>query len=154
MTGYDPTKWGVQNAPSVMACRLDRWRASGRRWGGQPNFYDQSSSTLNGMPSWEQWRQFSPRQGGVPTDIEALGPGAWNQMSDALGSQFQGRAARRMTQMQAAGAGPTGQAGMQMTGELVGPRRSSGATSACGRLPGSQCQAECDWTAEPSGIAA
>jgi hypothetical protein len=124
MTGYDPSAYGVQNAPSVMG--LQGSTPGGPATGGSnnlPDFLNQSSSTVDGStPSWEQWQQFSPWQkAAYRTDQEALGPGVWNQMSSALGSQFaQEGGTADVTQMQAASAGAPGQAGMQMTGELFG----------------------------------
>lgn len=123
MQGYDPKQWGVQNAPSVMGLQGS---TAGGPQGGQgnnlPNFYNQSTGPDGGTPSWQQWQQFSPwQQAAYRTDQEALGPGVWNQMSAALGSQFASEGGNpNVTQMQAAGAGPAGQAGMQMTGELFG----------------------------------
>jgi len=124
MQPYDPRAWGVQNAPSVMGLQgSTAGGPSGPAGQGQPSLpYATSTSTLNGNPDWQQWQQMTPFQkAAYRTDIEALGPGVWNQMSAALGGQYQQAGGTpNVTQMQAAGANPADQAGMQMTGELFG----------------------------------
>src|SRR5262249_22415680 len=122
MQPYDPRAWGVQNAPSVMGLTgSTAGGPAGPAGGGQPSLpFAQSSSTLSGNPNWQQWQQMTPFQkAAYRTDIEALGPGVWNQMSTALGNQYQSQGGTpNVTAMQAAAANPADQAGMQMTGEM------------------------------------
>lgn len=123
MQPYNPSGYGAQNAPSIMGIQGSTAGGPGGPAGSMPNVpYAQSSSTLNGNPSWEQWQQMSPFQkAAYRTDVEALGPGVWNQTSAALGGQYNTEGGTpNVTQLQAAGGGPAGQAGMQMTGELFG----------------------------------
>lgn len=123
MQPYDPRAWGVQNAPSVMGLQGSTAGGPSGPAGSMPNVpYAQSTSTLSGGPNWQQWQQMTPFQkAAYRTDVEALGPGVWNQMSTALGNQFNTQGGTpNVTQLQAAGANPADQAGMQMTGEMFG----------------------------------
>jgi len=119
---YNPSGYGAQNAPSIMGIQgSTAGGPGGPAGGGQPAMFT-SGGVLGGNPNWQQWQQMTPFQkAAYRTDIEALGPGVWNQMSSALGNQYQGQGGTpNVTAMQAAGANPADQAGMSMTGELFG----------------------------------
>ena len=124
---YNPSGYGAQNAPSIMGIQgSTAGGPGGPAGGGQPAMFTQGG-VLGGNPNWQQWQQMTPFQkAAYRTDIEALGPGVWNQMSSALGNQYQQAGGTpNVTALQAAGANPADQAGMQMTGELFGQSPSS-----------------------------
>ena len=81
---------------------------------GQPPLYQQ--------PSWNQWRGWDPFQrAAYRTDIEAIGPGAWEEAGQAMADRFSGEGGNeKVTKMQAAGTGEPGRAGMEMTADVFG----------------------------------
>jgi murein DD-endopeptidase MepM/ murein hydrolase activator NlpD len=73
-------------------------------------------------PTWAQWQSWSPWQkAAYRTNVEALGPGAWQTQQQAMQSNFgaQGGSAD-VTQLAAGSADTAGQIGQQMTAEAFG----------------------------------
>ena len=90
--------------------------------GGGQVFAGQQGAPQIDTPSWSQWQGWDPFQkAAYRTNIEALGPGVWNQVQSGLQSQYASQGGNpNITQMQAAAATPTQAIGQEMTGELFG----------------------------------
>jgi hypothetical protein len=73
-------------------------------------------------PTWNQWQGWNPFQmAAYRTNIEALGPGVWNQVQSGLQSDFASQGGSpNITAMQAAAATPEQSAGQAMTANLFG----------------------------------
>jgi hypothetical protein len=101
--------------------------ASGQYSGAPTAGADLSGGTLSGgqgdeQPSWNTWSGWDPFQkAAYRTNQEAAGPGAWAQTGDQLGESFAASGGNpNVTQMQAAGGGAVGRAGMEMTADVFG----------------------------------
>ena len=73
-------------------------------------------------PTWSQWQGWDPFQmAAYRTNIEALGPGAWNQQQAQLQQEFtQQGGSPNITALQSAAATPDQSAGQQMTANVFG----------------------------------
>jgi len=129
---YDPTKWGAQNAPSVAG--LEGTTAGGPAGGPQNagNVYTPTGAVQQGQGGyagqnvqgvdWQTWQGWDPFQkAAYRANTEALGPGAWEQVGGQLAQDFTTSGGNaNVTQMQAAGGGEVGRAGMEMTADVMG----------------------------------
>jgi len=89
--------------------------------GGGPQMFTSGAPQIQ-TPTWSQWQGWSPFQmAAYRTNIEALGPGVWNQVQSGLESGFSAQGGSpNVTQMQAAAATPEQSAGQQMTANAFG----------------------------------
>jgi len=130
--GVEGGTTGGQNLANLIQQVLTPFNYQG--WGGQgtagqnapapqqaPSMFTGGAAQLQ-TPSWSQWQGWNPfQQAAYRTNIEALGPGVWNQMQQGLASDFTAQGGSpNITQMQRAAASPTQQAGQEMTAELFG----------------------------------
>jgi hypothetical protein len=123
---FDPNQWGVANAPSVAGLGPTTPGGGGTPGGAPPqqgtNVFSGGGAPQIDTPSWSQWQGWSPFQkAAYRTNIEALGPGVWNQVQQGLQGGFaQQGGTPNVTQMQAAAADPTQSIGQQMTANVFG----------------------------------
>jgi hypothetical protein len=131
---YDTSAFGAQNAPpgtvpgGTQATAGAQQQQPGAAAGG---LGAQAGTPDTATPSWQQWQSLSPWQkAAYRTNIEALGPGAWNAQQGQMQTQFgqQGGSAD-VTQLAAAAASPTDQIGQQMTAEAFGQTPQQWATN-------------------------
>ena len=85
-------------------------------------FAEGSTGPQISTPTWSQWQGWNPFQkAAYRTNIEALGPGVWNQVQSGLQGDFATQGGTpNVTQMQAAAATPEQAIGQQMTANVFG----------------------------------
>jgi len=89
--------------------------------GGGPQMFTSGAPQIQ-TPTWNQWQGWNPFQmAAYRTNIEALGPGVWNQVQSGLQQDFSNQGGSpNVTQMQAAAATPEQSIGQQMTANVFG----------------------------------
>ena len=139
LTGMTPapgqagTATGGQNLANLIQQVLTPFNY--QAWGGQgaqgqnapapqqaPAMYQGGGAPGIQTPTWSQWQGWNPFQmAAYRTNIEAMGPGVWNDVQGQMQTSFAGQGGNpNVTQMQAAAATPEQQAGQQMTANLFG----------------------------------
>lgn len=112
---------GAQPGAQAAGAQPTAYMQGGQVYQGQvPQGYNYQTGT--GTPDYMQWRGWDPFQkAAYRTNIEALGPGAWEAEQSRIGDQFaQAGGTPEVTRMQAAASDAAGRAGMEMTGEMFG----------------------------------
>jgi len=99
--------------------------APGGQGGGPEMFQQAGGGTPTPQivnPSWSQWQGWNPFQrAAYRTNIEALGPGAWQAEQQNVMGQFLAQGGNpNITQMQRAAATPEQQIGQEMTANVFG----------------------------------
>jgi hypothetical protein len=142
LSPYDVSQYGVENAPNYSGFGSAGYNPGG---GANAQYYgaqggaqgapgtpggqalpQQGSTTESGGTGQpitaQQWRSWDPFQkAAYRTDVEALGPGAWQQQQEALAGDFlQQGMDPNVTRMQATAGGATGRAGAEMTADVFG----------------------------------
>jgi len=89
--------------------------------GGGPQMFTSGAPQIQ-TPTWNQWQGWNPFQmAAYRTNIEALGPGVWNQVQSGLQQDFSNQGGSpNVTQMQAAAATPEQSIGQEMTANVFG----------------------------------
>lgn len=124
---YDTSQFGAQNAPpgtvppgtqATQGGAQQQTQGTTAATGVNP----QGATPDTSIPDWSTWQSLSPFQkAAYRTNIEAMGPGAWNAQQANMQQQFtqQGGSAD-VTQLAAAAASPVDQVGQQMNAEAFG----------------------------------
>jgi len=139
LTGLTPapgqagTATGGQNLANLIQQVMQPYNY--QAWGGQgaqgqgapppqqaPAMYQGGGAPGIQTPTWSQWQGWNPFQmAAYRTNIEAMGPGVWNDVQGQMQTSFAGQGGSpNITQMQRAAADPTQQAGQEMTASLFG----------------------------------
>jgi hypothetical protein len=113
---------GGQNIQDLINQILQPYYPGAPGGGGAPTTATTAGGGMPAAPSWQQWQTMDPFQrAAFRTNVEALGPGAWQQEQAAMQSGFgQQGGTPDITAMQRAAASPVEQAGQEMTAETFG----------------------------------
>ena len=175
LTGLTPapgqagTATGGQNLANLIQQVMQPYNY--QAWGGQgaqgqgapppqqaPAMYQGGGAPGIQTPTWSQWQGWNPFQmAAYRTNIEAMGPGVWNDVQGQMQTSFAGQGGSpNITQMQRAAADPTQQAGQEMTASLFGqttPAWQAGQSKQWSQAQAPQVKENLSQSA-PAGIAA